>query len=253
MTQPRTHLVVGTPCFGGQVASLYATSLLRLQSACARRGDLDLSFNLLSGDALIPRARQNIVAHFLENPSATHLIFIDADIAFGPEQVFRLLDSGLPMAAGVYPTKRINWDNVAALGKLGGGIPESAALSYVLQFEDPAKLEKKDGFAKARFAGTGFLMIRREALEAMVGKYRDLAYLREHQAEDPLRGSKWRCALFNPLLDASTGTYLSEDYSFCRRWTDMGGEVWVDLKSRLTHIGSMSFAGDLAAYFGPNP
>ena len=30
---------------------------------------------------------------------------------------------------------------------------------------------------------------------------------------------------------AEDGTYLSEDFAFCKRWTDMGGEIWADLKS----------------------
>src|SRR5581483_226743 len=119
MANPKTHLVIGTPCFGGLVASTYTTSLMRLQLACAQRGDIDLSVNLLSGDALIPRARQNIVAHFLSDPAATHLLFVDADITFGPEQVFRLLESGHPFVSGVYPTKRVDWAKVTTLAKAG--------------------------------------------------------------------------------------------------------------------------------------
>jgi len=51
------------------------------------------------------------------------------------------------------------------------------------------------------------------------------------------------------MIDPATGTYLSEDFSFCKRWTDMGGEIWADLESRLTHVGTMSFRGDIATQF----
>ena len=250
MPQPRTHLVIGTPCYGGLVTSLFTTSLMRLQHACAQKGDIDLSVNLLSGDALNTRARQNVVAHFLESP-ATHLLFVDADISFDPAQVFRLLDFNADLAAGVYPTKRIDWEKVSLLAKAGMGNLESTSLSYVLEFTDPAKIESKNGFAKVRYAGTGFMMMKREMLIKMIESYPDLRYTREHQAEDPLKGSRWRSGLFNCFIDKETGIYLSEDYSFCRRWTDLGGEVWVDLQSRLSHTGTMTFYGNAATQFVP--
>jgi hypothetical protein len=94
-------------------------------------------------------------------------------------------------------------------------------------------------------------MLRRAALLAMFERYPELRYSREHQPVDPLAGSPWRAALFDCLIDSATGTYLSEDYSFCRRWTDMGGQIWADLESRLTHVGSTAYAGDLATQFKP--
>ena len=48
---------------------------------------------------------------------------------------------------------------------------------------------------------------------------------------------------------AEDGTYLSEDFAFCKRWTDMGGEIWADLKSKLNHVGPMTFRGDLSSQF----
>jgi hypothetical protein len=93
------------------------------------------------------------------------------------------------------------------------------------------------------------MMIKRQVLLSMIGRYPDLKYTREDQAEDALRGSPYRCALFNGLVDKETGTYLSEDYSFCRRWRDMGGEIWIDLQSKLTHIGPISFKGDVTTQF----
>lgn len=249
MSQSRTHLIVATPCYGGQVTSLYTTSLMKLQAACAQRGDIDFGANLLWGDALITRCRQNLVAQFLENDKSTHLFFIDADIAFDPPQVFRLLDFGVDITAGVYPTKRIDWAKLEAMAKAGMTNLESASLTYVLEPENPGRIETRNGFAKVRYAGTGFMMIRREVLLKMIEHYPELSYSNEHQAQDPWRGSKWRSALFNCILDNATGTYLSEDFSFCKRWTDMGGEVWVDLNSRLSHTGTMTFNGNAATQF----
>jgi len=51
------------------------------------------------------------------------------------------------------------------------------------------------------------------------------------------------------MIDHATGTYLSEDFSFCRRWTDIGGEIWADLESRLDHVGPSVFQGDVASQF----
>jgi len=204
---------------------------------------------MLGSDALITRARQNVVANFLSIEEATHLLFIDADLGFEPDQVFRLLDFGADMAAAIYPIKRIDWEKVAATVREGRARLESSALSYMVEFTDPSQIEVKNGFAKVSFAGTGFLMIRRAALLKMIEHYPELRYSAEHKPNDRLQGSQWRYALFNCMIDEKTGTYLSEDFSFCRRWTDMGGEIWADLESRLTHVGSFSFRGDVWTQF----
>jgi hypothetical protein len=239
-------LTIGTPCFGGQVSWLYAISLLKLQKAFTQRG-WHINYLVQAGDALVTRARQTIVCHFLENASATHLLFIDADIGFEPEQVIRLLEFDADVTAAVYPVKQINWDRIPAAVQAGRSPLESAALSYVVEREATEDVVIRSGFVKSRYAGTGFLMIRRSVLEAMIEHYPELRYTHEHRGNDPLVGSRWRSALFNCMVDQKTGYYLSEDFSFCRRWTDMGGEIWVDYTSRLNHVGLMVYRGNMAA------
>ena len=106
----RIHLVVATPCFGGQVSSIYASSIFRLQRAVQDKSNLKLKVEMRDGDALITRARANLMTLFLDDPTATHFLFVDADIGFAPEQVFRLIETGADVVAGVYPIKRVNWD-----------------------------------------------------------------------------------------------------------------------------------------------
>ena len=40
-------------------------------------------------------------------------------------------------------------------------------------------------------------------------------------------------------------------YALCRRRRDIGGEIWVDLQSKLTHVGPTGFVGDVSAQFDP--
>ncbi len=244
------HLVVATPCFGGQVSSIYASSIFQLQRAVRAKSNIDLKVLMRDGDALITRARANLVTLFLDDPAATHFLFVDADIGFAPEQVFRLIESGADVVAGVYPIKRVNWDKARRALESNRPNAPSAALDYVLEIDDPDHVVVVNGFTRVRYAGTGFLMIRRHVLEKMCAHpaYASLQFFREH-SHDALAGSPNRFALFECMIDPSTGTYLSEDFAFCKRWTDIGGEIWADLESRLDHVGPSVFHGDISSQF----
>ena len=247
------HLVIATPCFGGQLSVIYAQSLFKLQKVLRATPEIEMSILLRNGDALITRARADLVTLFLDNPAATHLLFVDADIGFEPDQVIRLLGCGADMCSGVYPIKRTDWNRVRKVVEAGRPNPGAAALDYVLEVEDPQHVVMRGSFIRVRYAGTGFLMIRRAALEKMCAHYASLQFRREHSINDPLAGSANRFALFECLIEPETGVYLSEDFSFCKRWTDMGGEIWADAESRLDHVGPAVFHGDVATQFAAQP
>jgi hypothetical protein len=52
-------------------------------------------------------------------------------------------------------------------------------------------------------------------------------------------------SIFDCKID-ERGHYLSEDWLFCRRWQELGGEIWAHGKVLLNHIGHYEFAGDLS-------
>ncbi len=104
------HLVVATPVLRRTGFQHLCRLHLPFAAAARTKSNLDLSVLMRDGDALITRARANLVTMFLDDPSATHLLFVDADIGFTPDQVFRLIESGADVVAGIYPIKRVNWD-----------------------------------------------------------------------------------------------------------------------------------------------
>lgn len=239
-------IAVLTPCFGGMVTAAYHSSMLDFQPACYARG-VSLRSKLIAGDALITRARAELVAWFLDS-DATHLLFVDADIGFEPEQLFRMLKFNADVVAAAYPTKSINFTKIARDALAGRPNLKSASLTYVVAWKDGASVEAKDGFARVRFAGTGFLLVRREAISKLCAAHPELRYRSTHAVGQSAaqQGSQHRFALFDPMIEPGTGEYLSEDYAFCKRWTDLGGDIWMDLQSKLDHIGFCTFHGDLS-------
>jgi len=199
-------------------------------------------------DSLVTRARNELVSRFVEHDQATHLMFIDADIGFSPDQVLRLLRFDVDVAAGAYPLKEIDWGKAERAIKAGRPDVQAAALHYVLAWEDANSIAARDGFARVKRVGTGFLLIRRNVIKRMCEAYPELRHIAPvYAGHVPATAPRW--ALFDCMIDPDTREYLSEDYAFCRRWRDLGGEIWLDTTSKLNHTGPVTFAGDLPAQF----
>ena len=239
-------VVIATPCFNGLLTQAYMLSVTRLMVSVGDQ--IELQLMLLGNDALITRSRSTLVAKFLDNPDATHLMFIDSDIGFEPEQFARLFRRNQDFTAAMYPIKEIDWNRLPNRQASGERI-DRAGLNFVGTLCAGADLKVEDRFATARYAGTGFQLIKRRVFERLIEAYPELKYRKIH-AQDPAAPSlDNRYALFDPLIDPASGEYLSEDYAFCWRWRAIGGQIWLDLESRLTHVGANDYQGDCALRF----
>jgi glycosyltransferase involved in cell wall biosynthesis len=244
----KPHILVATPCYGGQVTSLYTLSLLGLQRACAEIG-VALSFRLIAGDSLITRARNLAVQQFLATPEATHLLFIDADIGFAPEQALALLAADKDVCGAVYPLKRLDWDRIRAQAKAGIENLAASTLNYVMDLKDGEPTPPTTDFFQVKYLGTGFLMIKKTVFAKMAERYPETRFKSIHLGLNIDAANAPAHAFFDCMIDPDSGEYLSEDYTFCKRWTRIGGEIWAYANSRLAHVGTMTFEGDLAGTF----
>jgi hypothetical protein len=216
-------------------------SVIELLQVCGQLG-IGVSVELLGCDSLITRSRNMLAAKFLNTPAATHLLFVDADIAFDAKEIIRMLQFGEDVVAAMYPLKMILWDGAAKERAAAGESPDTAALRYVGYPAGENEFEERDGFVTARYVGAGCLLIRREALERMTAAFPETRYSAAHTAPGN-DASANQYALFDCLIDPDTLHYLSEDYAFCHRWRSIGGRIWLDTRAQLTHVGVHEFVG----------
>jgi len=231
----KTMLFVATPCYGGLVNEKYTQSMINLTSKAMQYG-MGFGYFTRSNESLITRARNDLAFSFLQTP-ATHLMFIDADINFDAEDVFKLISHNKDVMTGAYPTKMIDWNNMAnSKDKSLAGLQRSSVF-YSSGFNNKVD---KDGLLEVSYGATGFMLIKREVIEKMIKHYPETAYTPEVY-DDPSQAGMQKYALFDTMI--YNGKYLSEDYTFCHRWQQMGGKIYIDPSIVLDHVGTYTFKG----------
>lgn len=253
--------LIATPCYGGMIHEGY---LRGFSSFVAASIDMGMPINLATiiNESLITRARNELVKYLLKSDS-THLFFIDADIQFKAEDVLQILSHDKDIVVGSYPLKGVRWDRVTDEDlKSITSINElrQRTTSYVVnyKFENDENLQKgipnvKDGLIELEVAGTGFMCIKRHVIETMVEKMPELKYKKEEGYLQNIQDDGTRWALFDSEIDKERGYFLSEDYTFCRRWQRLGGQVWLDPTIKLTHWGTYAFEGQEFFKFTEQP
>ena len=234
-------LFVSTPCYGGVCLQAYAESMLRLQRTCAANG-IQMMLDTTENESLVHRARNLAVARFYQKTEATHFLFVDADVHFDPDSVIRLIKSGHEISCACYPKKCVMWDQAEHYVKSGetGKDLARVASSLVLNFKG-GNTPIKDGFAEVLDGPTGFLLIKRDVFTKMHARYPELLCVNDHQNKD----LDEYFAVFDCMIDPVSRRYLSEDYAFCRRWQQMGGQIYADVMTTLGHVGNIRFYGKL--------
>ncbi len=171
--------------------------------------------------SFLPRLRDQLVADFLES-GAKYMLCLDADIGFSVKHLEKLLAYSRDLVAdrefvaGAYAKK--NYQDRR---------PICAFNEEVMS----------NGLRGAQFVGAGFMLLPRAGLLRMSEFFKTLRY----PADTMNAESGALVGLWSPYCSvkdtAGESRYLGEDYSFCARWTQMGGKIWVDEGIGLMHCG----------------
>ena len=248
------HIFIATPCYGGQIGEPYFRSMMRFAILC-NKYDIQYTVSTLANESLITRGRNTLVSFFMEHPEATHLFFIDADIEFDPNDLLRMVAYDKPITVGAYPKKAINWDSIITAARRNeeetSQTIEGHSSNYVVNFDfmkdedgNPVpQIQIRDNLIKLKDAGTGFMCIKKEVIQQLFDAHPELKYANDINVDQKFE--KHMYALFDCIIDPDSRRYLSEDYTFCRRWQQQGGEVYLDPRTALNHVGHYTFRGNI--------
>jgi len=214
-------LFIALPAYDFKVSLKLAISLARVAQAAPQHG-IDIHIGSVCGCSVVSRARNLLTKDFLET-ECTDLIFIDADINFAPEDVFRL------MAWTTDPKKGI----VAGVPRVRG---EERIYITSLEYDDNQELTMNSmGLVRAERVATAFMMVRRDVFETLVEAHPDWTYYDK-------KSDRMLPAIFDFKLTEEG--YMGEDFLFCDRAREVGFEVWIDPTIKLGHMGVQEFLGD---------
>lgn len=258
MKEHPLKIVVCTPCYGGLVHTGYFQSMCEL---CTNFTKLGVPFEIMTigSESLITRARNGIVAKFMGDTDATHLMFVDADITFPWVAILKLVLMDKELSGGCYPKKMINWDkvkNVLADSKdVRDDILMAKSLDYVFNpvyqvVDGKLTAQVQNGMVKVKDIGTGFMMIKRCVFDIMMYQHKDRQYRNNVAGYHNEKCADYFYNLFGVEIDPVSRVYLSEDYLFCKLWAEQGGDCWLDLSINLNHTGTMDFKGAVSLNIG---
>jgi len=188
-------------------------------------------------------------------------MFIDADITFSWISIVKLLLSGKELSGGCYPKKCFNWDKIKHHIQKTPDLKDDELMAKSLDYVfnpiyhkegENVVIKLENGMAMVKDIGTGFMLIRKSAIFKMIDKFPDTKY-RNNVAgygQGVNNADDYFYCLFDCAIDPVSRVYLSEDYLFCKRWIDIGGELWLDISTNLNHTGLIDYKGCLGITIG---
>jgi hypothetical protein len=236
------NIVIGTPSGRGQLAGGMVGSLMALVEGLRESGVMTRFVCIEAADLVF--SRSTMATMVATRSDYSHLLFIDDDMTFELDAVLSMLRADKPLIGCICPKRTIDLKKLHEAGK--NGVPFDLALAQSLEFVTKhipdRNIEIRDGLCPVGGIGMAVTLIRRDCLTTMIEK--GAVQSRTVAGGRDILGSPVLYNFFEQIYSKETDALLSEDLSFCERWTKMcGGEVWSLVNQQIGHIGQFTFKG----------
>ena len=249
----KKKILIATPIHTDNLILQYVTSIFEIMNNNINNKEFEVNTFYRRG-SLVNRTRNELIGLFLESKN-DYIFFIDSDIVDFADSFYTIAlsyfeiekENPLLVLGAAYPIKHFNFDYIQNETM----IKNKDWKQIMLNFNCNLKLQKiftlnesdrNNGVVSVDSIGGGFMMFSRYVVNEMIKKYPD-SYYRNYYNDKLLAKKNYN--LFHSYVDPTTKYYLSEDYGFCKRFSDIGGLILGNIKLELSHYGEQIFTGSL--------
>jgi len=228
-------IFIATPAYQGQFSAPYVRSFYLLLSEGQRWGARFAFSEINYSDIVV--SRNFLISNFYYNkPDCDFLLFVDADMGFPPALILEMITLGEDLCGVLYQRRQLNLETLQQGGDLEHRQAVAKACSFIGSAGAPHP--RNPGFRETKSCGTGIMLISRRCVSTMIECCPEIVdHKRFHHM--PF-ASKFKQFLtpFNKI--ELEDRELSEDLSFCYRWTKQcGGRLYANIHHPIAHMSSM--------------
>lgn len=208
-------VLIGTPAYDFTLHAQYVESLIQTEALCRQKG-INCQHIFICGDALVQRARNDIFKIAYDG-GFDKLVFIDNDMFWDPTAFLKLIAHDKDIIGA--PCRKKSDDHI----------------DFNVTIID--KKIDDDDLMKVRGVGTGFLSVSRNAIKKL--------YESSTKYLDKGKNVETRMVFDVQIVD---GDLFSEDIVLCKKWRDLGGDIYVDTSMTIGHVGEKNYIGNLKEF-----
>lgn len=223
--KPPRRVLIATPVAADASLSIYYVDSLTNSFRLTAQQRVELYPVYMANDVLVQRARNSLIAIAIE-AQVDDLIWIDSDIQWQPDDIFRLLNYPVDVVGGTY-RKKTDEEEQYPIQIRGNSIP----------------IDPSTGLLEVDGLGTGMLRMSKKALQAVWNDPTSKKYRNKGNIE------KWICEiLLEPTEEPDVFEVISEDIVLCHKLAALGFKIYLDPLLTCNHVGQKVYQGNFAEY-----
>lgn len=233
------RVMLATPTLFRVPTVEYMMSAIKSMNLLAQHGHmLDTCF--VGGDCFISKARNGLIQSFIDTWKTEYpadvLVFIDDDQSWDEAAFLRVVTSPQEII-GVAVPKKMDAEN---------GI--QTFNNVMLDTDGAGNCIVENGYLRISQIGSGFLAIKRSAVEKMMAAY-PARYAPGDGGAHELHYNFFESKIIwdekDPMI---TGQFWGEDLVFCKKWKAIGGTMWLEPNVEMSHIGRKTWTGNFLSF-----
>jgi hypothetical protein len=240
------RILIGVPTHSGLLHHLFVSSLISTTQLFEKHG-INYRIEFMSGVVLVTAARNLLANSLFEEEAFTHLLMLDGDQAWNPQDIIKLISADKEVVALPTTHEGFDWDRIAQAAKHGAFPQQLKRFGGVQNFEDISNAQYSTGepVVEVNRIGSALILIKKTVFEKLQKANPHWRYRRG--SGERSTNQEWDYRYFQSEIDPETKHVISEDWFFSRECKKIDISIFMIPGSVTRKIGPTVFFWDASS------